>query len=281
MILSFHPCFTADQNRLCAGRRPDRSDRDAIQAAKAVILPQGCPQSLYAMARENCPHVFPNYDTRFKYPGKTGQTRLFQRMQIPYPPSAAFNDVARYNRLNKQGELPAGLDFPVVFKFDWGGEGKMIYLIRNRDDLAKQLKKAAQYEKSNQKGFILQTVVPTAGRVLRVVRIGQLNRAYWRIAKKPDQFCVNLASGATIDHEASPHLQKKALMLIEQFCHRTGVNLAGFDLIFNTKAPRATPLLLEINYFFGRKGLGGSYAYLELLTQQLRQWLSELESPDE
>ena len=37
-------------------------DLDAIRAADAVILPQGCYQSLYEMARKNCKHVFPNFD---------------------------------------------------------------------------------------------------------------------------------------------------------------------------------------------------------------------------
>ena len=66
MIVSFHPLFEADKNILCAGREPDADDLKAIKAAKAVILPQGCRQSLYEMARDNCQHVFPDYAARFK-----------------------------------------------------------------------------------------------------------------------------------------------------------------------------------------------------------------------
>ena len=72
MILSFHPCYEADSNILCAGRDPDEKDLAAIRAADAVILPQGCREALYLLARQNCSYVFPDYDARFQYPGKTG-----------------------------------------------------------------------------------------------------------------------------------------------------------------------------------------------------------------
>ncbi len=73
MILSFHPCFEADKNIICAGRDPGADEMAAIKAADAVILPQGCRKSLYEMATENCPLVFPDYSARFKYPGKINQ----------------------------------------------------------------------------------------------------------------------------------------------------------------------------------------------------------------
>ena len=85
MILSYHPCYEADRNRLCAGREPDEKDLSAIRDADAVVLPQGCREALYHMARQNSPHVFPDYDARFQYPGKTGQAKLFQALDVPHP----------------------------------------------------------------------------------------------------------------------------------------------------------------------------------------------------
>jgi len=82
MILSFHPCFEADKNILCAGRDPDLDDLAAIKLADAVILPQGCKKSLYEMAEQNCEHVFPDYKARFSFPGKTGQIKLFQETML-------------------------------------------------------------------------------------------------------------------------------------------------------------------------------------------------------
>jgi len=90
MILSFHPIFEGDKNILCAGREPGADDLAAVRAADAVILPQGCKASLYTMARENCANVFPNYDARFEYPGKIGQTRLFRKLNAPHPKTEIY-----------------------------------------------------------------------------------------------------------------------------------------------------------------------------------------------
>jgi len=54
MILSFHPCFKGDKNIIVAGRTPAEEDIAAIKAAEAVILPQGCRESLYDATRRNC-----------------------------------------------------------------------------------------------------------------------------------------------------------------------------------------------------------------------------------
>ena len=90
MILSFHPIFEGDKNILCAGREPGADDLAAVRAADAVIIPQGCKASLYTMARENCANVFPNYDARFEYPGKIGQTRLFRKLNAPHPKTEIY-----------------------------------------------------------------------------------------------------------------------------------------------------------------------------------------------
>lgn len=53
------------------------------------------------------------------------------------------------------------------------------------------------------------------------------------------------------------------------------INLAGFDLVFqiNEKEPR--PVFLETNYFFGRRGIGGSIRYYKFLFKAVYDWLSE------
>ncbi|MBW2338454.1 MAG: hypothetical protein JRF47_17190, partial [Deltaproteobacteria bacterium] len=97
MIVSFHPLFEGNKNITCAGREPGAEDLAAIKAADAVILPQGCYQSLYEMARANCPYVFPNYDTRFQYPGKIGQTKLFREFKIAHPASEIYLNLASFH----------------------------------------------------------------------------------------------------------------------------------------------------------------------------------------
>ena len=62
----------------------------------------------------------------------------------------------------------------------------------------------------------------------------------------------------------------------EDFCSKTGINLAAFDVLFDRSQPEPEPLLSEINFLFGRKGLGGSPRFYELLNQAVQQWAREL-----
>ena len=274
MIVSFHPLFEADKNIICAGRQPNEEDLSAIRGADAVILAQGCYRALYEMARENCPYVFPNYDARFKYPDKINQIKLFRKFKITHPASEIFSDVASFQQ--QYGETPAKLsfDFPVVFKLDWGGEGETVYLIKSALELGNILQKIAGYETSGQAGFILQEYIPSNRRTLRVVILGRRVISYWRIQENNDGFYANLSKGAIIDSEAQPEQQHKSVALVNDLCQKTGINLAGFDVIFSPANGDPDPMLLEINYFFGRKGLGGSENYYRMLLAEIRNWLA-------
>ena len=128
MILSFHPLYEGDQHRLCAGRDPDAEDRAAMRRASAVILPQGCRESLYRAAKRSCGRVFPNYDARFAYPGKIGQNRLFQQVRVPHPRSYGYPDTKAFLRQHPAEGSPVGL--PAVVKLDWGGEGRGVFPIK-------------------------------------------------------------------------------------------------------------------------------------------------------
>lgn len=277
MIVSFHPCIEADANIICAGRDPDHRDLAAICGARAVILPQGCRESLYRMARANCAHVFPDYDVRFRYPGKTGQARLFAETGYAHPQTRVFENTASYRRGGGPG---AEMSLPLVFKLDWGGEGETVALVRTPDDLARAVSRATAFERSGQNGFILQAFVPDIDRSLRVVVIGQTVLAYWRIQEHPLTFGTSVSGGARIDHHADPVLRRSGIDLARRFCRCTGINLAGLDIIFAPASidagTAAQPLLLEINYFFGRTGLGGSHAFYSLLEKEIRHWLAGL-----
>ena len=276
MILSYHPCYETDTNLLCAGRDPDANDLAAIQKAAAVILPQGCKQPLYRMARDNCRHVFPNYDARFAYPGKTGQARLFKATRMPHPQTWIFDDLKQFQNVQ---QTVSTILFPVVFKLDWGGEGETVMLLESVSDLDQALSKAADYEKSGQPGFLLQSVVPHENRTLRMVVIGQTFKAYWRIQDNPDIFGTSLAGGARIDHAVGPHIERQALSLTRRFCQQTQINLAGLDFILHQSdlfANDPQPLILEINYFFGRTGLGGSTPFYAMLQTEIDNWLTSI-----
>ena len=273
MILSFHPIIEAHENIICAGRDPDDSDLAAIQRADAVILPQGCTKTLYRMARRNCPNVFPNLDVRFDFPGKRGQIELFQQLGVDHPPTLVFDSVAALRATQTLPQLPA------VLKMDWGGQGETVFKVGTADELEGVLEKVASFEATGQHGFLIQEFIPTRPRSLRVVVIGAHLISYWRIQPDEGSFGTSVADGAAIDHDADPHLRSAAKTAAWALCRRTDLQLAGIDYIFNDfdghrEPPR--PLILEINYYFGRKGLGGSDRYYELMTVEVDKWLNSL-----
>jgi len=273
MVVSFHPIFAADLNIICAGREPSHADLAAIASANAVILPQGCNRSLYEMARDNCANVFPNYDAKFKYPGKIGQIKLFRNFHVCHPRTEIYSDTASFQTRYNQEPDPSVWQYPFVLKLDWGGEGDTVYLVNSTQDLQKILRQTAAFEKSGQSGFLLQEFVPSNSRTLRVVVIGRRIFSYWRIQLKTGDFHASLSKGAVRDSAAQPELQQKAIAVVKKICQKTGINLAGFDVIFSSETDAPEPMLLEINYFFGRKGLGGSEAYYEILQEEIRAWL--------
>jgi ribosomal protein S6--L-glutamate ligase len=268
-ILSYHPCIEADENRICAGRAPDESDAAAMAAATAVILNQGCYESVYRMARDNSRHVFPNYDVRFAFPGKLGQIRLFRKYGVPHPNTVLFKETAAFSR-NAMAEI----GFPLVFKFDWGGEGETVFLVETASVLEDILARAEAFERSGQSGFLVQEFIPHGNRTLRVVVAYRARKAYWRVGHPDGCFGASLAAGGQIDKRADPKIQSAAVQRVNALCSRTGINLAGFDLM----VPEGSiePIFLEVNYFFGRQGLGGSEAYYALLENEVRSWVADL-----
>jgi len=114
------------------------------------------------------------------------------------------------------------------------------------------------------------------GRSLRVVVIGQTVISYWRVQSNTRSFCSNLTRGAVIDVHSGPDLQDMAVKSVKAFCFRTGINLAGFDLLFSSERKNRTPLFLEVNYYFGRRGLGGSERFYEILIAEIEKWIDSL-----
>jgi len=269
MILSFHPIIEADENLLCAGRQPDGDDLKAIRQAKAVILPQGCSEALYRMARTNCAQIFPNMDIRFDYPGKLGQILLFQKLGVDYPETAPYQQVDEFER------SPAGFDLPWVIKLNWGGQGEGVWAVKTAGDQDRAMTRLVSMEATGQPGFLVQKYIDSQGRCLRVVVVGDHIVSYWRIQSATQPFGTGVAHGAQIDHAADPDLQEKAATIVRRICKQTRLQLGGFDFIFSRKAldqGTAAPLLLEINYFFGRTGLGGSQEFYKTFTEAVERW---------
>ena len=267
MILSFHPIIEADVNILCAGRNPSKDDFDAIKKAKAVILPQGCRKSLYDMASQNCANVFPNYDALFQYPGKVGEIRLFKEMDALHPETLIFENVKAFESVEPYS-------FPFVFKFSFGGDGDNVHFVKNQCDLNIILNQAEKWETTGQFGFIIQKYINCGNKSLRVVVMGEKIISYWRIQEAQENFYTNTSKGAVLDHDYAPELQELAKDSLKKFCSKTKINLAGFDFLFDID--EKVPIFLEINYFFGRKGIGGSENYYRLLESVVKHWINEI-----
>lgn len=274
MILSFHPCFEADENRLCAGRSPDENDLSIIRSADAVVLPQGCSRELFRMVSRNCARFFPDYTARFAYPGKLGQARLFLETGACHPDTKVFECFSDYVEScnNNACFLPS---YPFVLKMDWGGEGDNVYLIASVDELEHRLGQVKTYETTGQRGFLIQRYIPSGFRSLRIVVINRHYESYWRSHDQPGNFCASLSKGARVDRVSDPELQDIAVQAVREFCAGTRINLAGFDILFSSEEKQPVPLFLEINYFFGRQGFGGSEAYYALLVEQINGWIAD------
>ena len=270
-ILSFHLLLETEWNRVFHGDELSPEDIAAIQNADGVILPQGCKESIYRTACKYCRNVFPNYDARFSHPGKTGQSFLFLEQGVATPRTCVVDNT------DHQLHCPSSsFTFPFVFKSAWGGAGKSVFLVHSEIELQKCLELARGWEKENLSGFLFQEYIPTGDRSLRVVVIGPDMYPYWRVQEGGEGFYTNLAKGATIDRASSPDLMTKACRSLQPFCHDTGINLAGFDFIFNEKEKDPEPLFLEINYGFRTRGLGGPDSYLMLLEKAVREWKESL-----
>ncbi len=268
MILSLHPIIEADRNVIIAGRNPRRQEIGWMRNARAIILPQGVTEKVYRIAAQSCAHVFPDYEARFRYPGKVGFARLCGEKGLPHPRTRVFSNVDEARKIDAQRR------FPLVMKSDSGGEGHGVYPVRNSEELKRALRELELMERGGWTGLVEQEFIESGGRDLRVVVMGNQTFAYWRKAADSDDFKHHLGSGGILDLESDPELRRKGIALVERACALTGINLAGFDVLFRNG--NEEPLLLEVNYFFGRRGLGGSESFYNLLRKAVDQWVAGL-----
>ncbi|MDY6836433.1 MAG: hypothetical protein SWH78_00535 [Thermodesulfobacteriota bacterium] len=272
MILSFHRHVKGDVNLRLTLKGPfAEAQSRAISLARGVVLPQSVKSDPYQFCSSRCSHVFPDYTHRFGFEGKYGNIKLFRQFHAPHPETNCYESVEDFVSRHHKNENPL-LPFPFVLKADRGGGGWGVFLVRNGQDLMDRLKILDDVGRHPTKRFIAQQFIPHKGRDLRVVVIGKHMKAYWRCQQEPGEFRNNVGRGAVINDLLDPELTEKAIRCVERFCARTGINLAAFDVLFDRTHREPEPLLSEINFCFGRKGLGGSRRFYELLNQAVRKW---------
>jgi ribosomal protein S6--L-glutamate ligase len=274
MILSFHPCIEADNQIVLGDRALNSRDHARIREAKAIILPQGCTEDLFRACSGAQASVFPSYENRFRYPGKTGQSILFRDFSRPHPETLRWSSVKEF-----KGAYPEEKGFPHSLPFlvkpDKTHEAEGVYLVRNSRSLLDALEHLIGLETSGLSGFVTQAFVPCGGNVLRAVVIGKQILTYWKRPRNPGEVITAIGRGATIDHHWRPDLQESGRFQAQELSLKIGINLAAIDLVFPAGVPDPAPLVLEINYFFARRGLGGTENFYHLLYQAIQDWLAE------
>jgi ribosomal protein S6--L-glutamate ligase len=272
MILSFHPCFIGDTVVILGDGALDSHDLRHIKAAEIILLPQYCTSALYEACKSSSAQIFPNYDARFEYPGKIGQSLLFKKHKCPHPETRPWASVRAFKEaFEGSGNFPHRL--PFLIKGNEAHEAEGIYTITEQKTLETALEELKRLERLESAGFISQKLIPTGGNVLRTVIIGNRTITYWKRAQEPGQMITTISRGAEIDRAWRPDLQKRGEIEAERLAAETGINLAAIDFIFDLTQPNSRPLFLEINYIFGRRGLGGSIRFYQLLSQALQEWL--------
>jgi len=268
-VISFHPMIKGDLFYWERGIWDEDIIRN-LTKAKAVILPQTVSRELYALCCTLCPNVFPNYSFRFKWEGKVGDTLLFWSCGIPHPKTWIFPRVeTMLGDHPEMGHRPRLPDYPFVIKGTSGGEGSQTWLIEDAQDLKQATEILKNFEMQGIFGFVLQEFIPGLQRDLRVVIIGNHIQSYWRYSTSG--FFHNIAKGGQIDARSDPELQAIGRDAVKALYTYTGINMAGFDLVFLKGSN--IPLFIEINYTFGRTGLGGSDAFYDIFENEVNQWL--------
>ncbi len=272
MILSFHPCITADHQIILGHRQPDSNDASCIARAELIILPQTCSKKLFTMCAGSKALLFPDYRARFDYPGKVGQSMLFLKTGLSQPETLHWNSIDHFSRTVDKS-LPHKL--PFLLKEDRKHEAQGIYLVRDEGDVNLFLEKMRKKDKLEDTRFISQEFVHAGGNALRVVIMENSYISYWKRPGVPGQEISTISNGAIVDKKWRPELQEKGIAMAEKLSMKTGINLAAVDFIFNFNEQDPEPLFLEINYSFGRTGLGGTFNYYNLLFRAITGWMDK------
>lgn len=272
--MSFHPCIVGDTQIILGDRHLNGDDLSLIREAKVILLPQGCSPELYRACRNGAALLFPDYRARFDFPGKTGQALLFKKMKCPHPGTMSWPSVEKFREAFGEFEdLPHGK--PFLIKTGRGHEAEGVYVISDREDLETCLEGLSRAEKEGSSGFISQVLIPSQGNVLRTVILGRNIITYWKRPGKSGQVITTISHGARIDKTWRPELQEKGRIKAREFSALSGIDLAAIDMVFSLTEPEPQPFFLEINYYFGRRGLGGSLNYYRLLFEAVQEWLAE------
>ena len=237
---------------------------DLLRKAAGVLLPAYVSPRTYRSITQHAKDWFPRLATRFNFQGKTSQVQLFRRMGVRHPESLVFDTPA--SLLTCLDENGSPWSYPIVLKGDLGGGGETVFPIHGREDVTRHLPKLPV-----DKPLLIQRWVEHGGKDLRVVIYGDQVVSYFRVGG--GQFYNNVCRGGRLDHGGWPRLQQKGVAAVRAFCRRAEIDIAGFDLMFPDEGE---PVFIEVNFHFGRKGLGGTKEHQRYVSRAIQNWRDHL-----
>lgn len=234
--------------------------RHLLRSAAGVVLPAYVSPWRYCRITQWAQCWFPRLESRFAYQGKAKQIELFRRLGVRHPETLLFESPDHLLLAFDRQPLP--WPYPVVLKGDTGGGGSRVFPLYGSGDLERYAAELPGREPA-----LLQRWVEHGGRDLRVVVYGDRTVSYFRVGD--GRFYNNLCRGGRLDRELCPGDQERGVEAVRDVCCRAGIDIAGFDLMFPDEGP---PVFVEINFHFGRKGLGGTAGHRRYVREAVDAW---------
>ena len=268
-FVSLQPTVLMEENLPPYSDPADPAVAGLLKRAAGVLLPQYVTQWRYREITRHARAWFPRLDARFTNYGKTRQIMLFREIGVRHPESRTYSNPAQLYEDFLENGSPWG--YPLVVKGDRGGGGSFVFPVYQAADLPRYVDRLRPDQPA-----LLQRWVEHGGKDLRVVVYGSHTVTYFRVGG--GQFYNNVCRGGRLDHAGWPQLQEKGSAAVLSFCDRAGIDVAGFDLMFPDDGK---PVFVEINYHFGRKGLGGTKGHKSHLLRAIQSWRRQcLETED-
>lgn len=260
-FVSLHHQIRLDENLPALGPL-DANAVALISGAAGVLMPKyGSPTRYHQVAMIAKSH-FPRLAARYAYRGKARQTVLFRALGIPHPRTVIYQTPD--NATTELENNPSPIPLPFVLKGDSGGGGSAVFPIRSLDECMECLARLPRNEP-----VLVQEWIKNNGRDLRVVVMGRQVVSYFRVGA--DAFYNNVSKGARIDFDLLPETQEVGRQQASALAQRLEIDLAAFDVMFPARG--GAPFVVEINFLFGRKGLGGLKGYERMYRKALHDWM--------
>lgn len=260
-FVSFYPQIPMEENLSVFQSLDSPEIQKLIGRAAGVLVPRYILPGRYEAISKLTEHCFPRLSAKHDYTGKSRQIRLFRELDIRHPESLLFDNSAELLRYFNEHGVP--WEYPVVLKGDLGGGGSGVFPIYRPEDVTRHIVKIPA-----EQPVLLQRFIEHGGRDLRVVTYGRdFAVSYFRVGG--GQFYNNVCRGGRMDHEGWPEQQARGIEASQALCRRAGIDIAGFDLMFPDEEE---PVFIEINFNFGRKGLGGTPGHRKYEREAVMKW---------